>query len=127
LVTDPARFAGEKERGLTGKRQPSIDVAMHNFETGDVTNGAFEAGILIAANDECVKVVSRHGPAQVGITTVDFFLRSHRCHKCLGLFGYYPCAPQISAAARAYTFVVFSSVSMATFSPSASRGPLDGP
>ena len=50
---------------------------MNDFKIGDVANGALESGILIAADDEGVYVVRRHGGADVGIAAVDFTLRRH--------------------------------------------------
>ena len=47
---------GERPERVAFERKQHVDVAVNDFETGDVTDGAFESRVLIAADDERVKV-----------------------------------------------------------------------
>jgi hypothetical protein len=51
---------------------------MHNFKPGNVENRAFEAGVLVAANDESVQALALHGIADIFESPVDFRLTWQR-------------------------------------------------
>jgi hypothetical protein len=72
LVTDPTRFAGEDEAQITFKWNQHINVAMNDFESGEVTDRTFEAGVLVAADKEGVEIFASHRFAYVSIPPLDF-------------------------------------------------------
>ena len=45
---------------------------MHDLEARGVEDGAFESGILIAANDERIDILLAHGGANVVVAALDF-------------------------------------------------------
>jgi hypothetical protein len=50
---------------------------MNDFETGGVPHGAFESGILIAANDQGIDLFGFHGGADIFVATFDLVLAGH--------------------------------------------------
>src|SRR4029077_2899161 len=60
-----------------GERDQHVYVAMNNLEVGYIANGAFKAGILIAADDQGVDLFDFHGRADIFVTPVDFVLAGH--------------------------------------------------
>jgi hypothetical protein len=59
---------------------------VNDFEARDVGDGAFEAGVLIAADDEGVKAIVVHGGANVFEAAVDFGLAWHSWPPTSGKF-----------------------------------------
>ena len=74
LVADPAGFAWKDERGIAVEREQHVNVAMDDFESGGVQDGAFETGVLVSADDKGVEIFRSHAGADVFITAVDFVL-----------------------------------------------------
>ena len=74
LVADPAGLLREDQHRIALQRDEHVDVAMHDLEARGVEDSAFEAGILIAADDERVDVLLAHGGADVGVAAGDFGL-----------------------------------------------------
>ena len=77
LITNPAGFARKNENGIAGERDKHVDVTVNNFETGGVPHGAFESGILIAANDQGIDLLGFHRGADIFVAAFDFCLAGH--------------------------------------------------
>ena len=76
LVADPARLLREDQRRIALQRDENIHVAMNDLEARGVEDSAFEAGILVAADDERVDILFAHGGADVGVAAIGFRMGS---------------------------------------------------
>ena len=71
--------AGKTQSWIALERNHRINVAVHDFEAGDVADGAFKAGVFVAADDERVEIFFGHGLARVFVAAVDFGFGDQCC------------------------------------------------
>jgi hypothetical protein len=72
LIADPAGLARKHQRWFPFQWQYGIKVPMHDLEARNVQHRAFEAGILVAADDERIQAFALHAVADILVTTVYF-------------------------------------------------------
>ena len=70
VLTDVAGLGGEDDRRVTFPRQQHVRVAVDDLESGQVADGALEAGVLAACDDERVQIVLRERVAHEAVAAV---------------------------------------------------------
>jgi hypothetical protein len=77
LVADPARLLREHQHRIASQRDENAHITMYDLETRGVEYGAFEARVLVAADDERVDALFAHRGADIGVSAIDFYLGGH--------------------------------------------------
>src|SRR6266436_5203533 len=77
FVANPTCLTRENENRITGERDQRVDVTMDNFEIGHVAHSAFEAGVLVAADDQGIDPFRFHGRANIFVAALNFVLAGH--------------------------------------------------
>ena len=89
VLADVARLAREDDRRLAVDRKEHVGVAVHDHEAAEVRDRAFEARVLVAADDHRVEPVTRRRLAHEPVTAFDLVLGQSGvrrflqcCHDC---------------------------------------------
>ena len=70
VLADVAGLGGEDDRRVAFPGEQDIRVAVDDQEPGQVANGALEAGVLAACDDERVQIVLRERVAHEAVAAV---------------------------------------------------------
>src|SRR5258708_210626 len=78
FIAYPTRFPRKYERRFAIQGNQNVNVSMYDFKPGNIENCTFEAGVLVAANDESVQVFTLHGITDILESPIDFCLAWQR-------------------------------------------------
>ena len=71
VLADVARLGREDDERVAVGRQDHVGVAVHDLEPGHVGDGALEAAVLAAGDDQRVEAVLGHCGADVRVATLE--------------------------------------------------------